>query len=78
MNFSLYAARRRADHLVEQFALAGAANQRAGRYSGGMRRRLDLAASLILNPAALFLEEPNTRMRGTRRRFQSTHLTCAV
>jgi ABC-2 type transport system ATP-binding protein len=53
-------ARRRADELLEQFDLAEAAEKSAGQYSGGMRRRLDLAASLILRPEVLFLDEPTT------------------
>jgi ABC-2 type transport system ATP-binding protein len=52
------AARRRADELLERFALTGAAGRGAGKYSGGMRRRLDLAASMILTPKVLFLDEP--------------------
>lgn len=49
-----------ADELLERFALAEAANRRAGEYSGGMRRRLDIAMSLIGNPAVIFLDEPTT------------------
>jgi ABC-2 type transport system ATP-binding protein len=51
-------ARRRADELLEQFELTDAATKSAGQYSGGMRRRLDLAASLIRTPDVLFLDEP--------------------
>jgi ABC-2 type transport system ATP-binding protein len=51
---------RRADELLQQFGLADAARKRAKHYSGGMRRRLDLAASLILAPRVLFLDEPTT------------------
>jgi ABC-2 type transport system ATP-binding protein len=51
-------ARSRADELLERFGLAGAANRAVKTYSGGMRRRLDLAASLIGKPAILFLDEP--------------------
>ena len=54
------AARRRAAELLEQFDLAPAAGRRAGTYSGGMRRRLDLAASLAGSPAVIFLDEPTT------------------
>ncbi|PRX49897.1 ABC-2 type transport system ATP-binding protein [Prauserella shujinwangii] len=54
------AAARRADELLERFGLTEAAGRAAGQYSGGMRRRLDLAASLILSPAVLFLDEPTT------------------
>ncbi|MFD0307489.1 ATP-binding cassette domain-containing protein [Streptomyces sp. NPDC127119] len=53
-------ARLRATELLEQFALTDAAGQGVGQYSGGMRRRLDLAASMILTPAVLFLDEPTT------------------
>jgi ABC-2 type transport system ATP-binding protein len=52
------AARRRAAELLEQFRLADAATRPVAKYSGGMRRRLDLAASLILAPPVLFLDEP--------------------
>jgi ABC-2 type transport system ATP-binding protein len=54
------AARRRADELLEQFDLAEAGSRAVKTYSGGMRRRLDLAASLIGHPAVLFLDEPTT------------------
>jgi len=48
-------AQQRADALLEQFALTESAGMPAGTYSGGMRRRLDLAASLIVAPAVLFV-----------------------
>jgi len=51
---------RRAGELLERFSLAAAADQPAAKYSGGMRRRLDLAASLIVAPAVLFVDEPTT------------------
>ncbi|WP_207933589.1 ATP-binding cassette domain-containing protein [Actinomadura sp. GC306] len=54
------AAHRRADELLERFGLLEAAGRPVGGYSGGMRRRLDLATSLILRPAVLFLDEPTT------------------
>jgi ABC-2 type transport system ATP-binding protein len=53
-------AKQRADELLEQFELTEAANRPAKGYSGGMRRRLDLAASLIMAPPVLFLDEPTT------------------
>jgi ABC-2 type transport system ATP-binding protein len=54
------AARRRADELLERFSLTKAANRAVKTYSGGMRRRLDLSASLIGQPQVLFLDEPTT------------------
>ncbi|MGX6742032.1 ATP-binding cassette domain-containing protein [Streptomyces xantholiticus] len=53
-------AARRATELLEQFDLVGAGDKGVGTYSGGMRRRLDLAASMILAPDVLFLDEPTT------------------
>jgi ABC-2 type transport system ATP-binding protein len=53
-------ARSRAAELLEQFGLTDAANRAAKTYSGGMQRRLDLAASLVGNPKVLFLDEPTT------------------
>ncbi|MCE7079552.1 ATP-binding cassette domain-containing protein [Streptomyces sp. ST2-7A] len=53
-------AQQRADELLERFGLTEAAGKPVKQYSGGMRRRLDLAASLILAPSVLFLDEPTT------------------
>src|SRR5919198_203140 len=53
-------ARRRAAELLERFDLAEAGRRRVAVYSGGMRRRLDLAASLVAAPSVLFLDEPTT------------------
>jgi ABC-2 type transport system ATP-binding protein len=53
-------ARARASELLERFDLADAGDRRVSEYSGGMRRRLDLAASLVANPEVIFLDEPTT------------------
>lgn len=53
-------ARRRADDLLERFDLSKAAGKRVATYSGGMRRKLDIAASLIAGPQLIFLDEPTT------------------
>ncbi len=53
-------ANNKADELLEQFELLDAADRRVATYSGGMRRRLDLAMSLIGNPPIIFLDEPTT------------------
>jgi ABC-2 type transport system ATP-binding protein len=53
-------ARRRAEAVLERFELTGAAKRIAKTYSGGMRRRLDLGASLVGRPQVLFLDEPTT------------------
>jgi ABC-2 type transport system ATP-binding protein len=52
--------RRVADDLLERFGLADAAGRRVSAYSGGMRRRLDIAMSLIGNPPIIFFDEPTT------------------
>jgi ABC-2 type transport system ATP-binding protein len=54
------AGRKRADELLERVGLGYAAERRVGTYSGGMQRRLDLAAALVHEPRVLFLDEPTT------------------
>jgi ABC-2 type transport system ATP-binding protein len=53
-------AQRKAAELLDRFGLAGAARRRVATYSGGMRRRLDLAATLVTEPSVIFLDEPTT------------------
>ena len=60
-------ARARASELLEQFDLADAADRVLKGYSGGMRRRLDLAAGLVTRPPVLFLDEPTTGLDPTSR-----------
>ncbi|MCN9239932.1 ATP-binding cassette domain-containing protein [Streptomyces sp. RY43-2] len=60
LDLSRKESRARADGLLERFSLTEAAKRPASTYSGGMRRRLDLAASMIGHPAVLYLDEPTT------------------
>ncbi|WP_328409967.1 ATP-binding cassette domain-containing protein [Nocardia sp. NBC_00403] len=54
------AAKARADELLTEFDLVGAASRRVGTYSGGMRRRIDIACGLVVRPDVVFLDEPTT------------------
>ena len=60
LRLSRKAAQHRADELLTQFDLTDAANRQVKTFSGGMRRRLDLAASIVVLPLVLFLDEPTT------------------
>ncbi|WP_129113720.1 ATP-binding cassette domain-containing protein [Halegenticoccus tardaugens] len=60
LGFSWRDAKKRADELLTAFGLEDAAARQVRTYSGGMRRRLDIAASLVVTPAVLFLDEPTT------------------
>lgn len=68
LGFGVQDSKKRADELLKQFRLVDAQNTPAGKYSGGMRRRLDLAASLITSPAVLFVDEPTTGLDPVARR----------
>lgn len=59
--------RRRCPELLERVGLSGAADRRVATYSGGMRRRLDLALSLVHEPSILFLDEPSAGLDPTSR-----------
>jgi ABC-2 type transport system ATP-binding protein len=61
-------ARARADELINQFDMADAADRMVNTYSGGMRRRIDIAVSLVVPPKVLFLDEPTTGLDPRSRR----------
>lgn len=58
--YSRAGARARAGDLLDAFGLAGAADRQVKKYSGGMRRRIDIAASIVVTPELIFLDEPTT------------------
>ena len=60
MGLTRRAARERADELLTDFGLTDAAERRVGKYSGGMRRRIDIACGLVTRPEVVFLDEPTT------------------
>ena len=62
------AANRRADELLQRFSLTEAASRKVAGYSGGMRRRLDLAAALVVSPLVMFVDEPTTGLDPEGRR----------
>ncbi|MET9498169.1 ATP-binding cassette domain-containing protein [Streptomyces sp. NPDC006552] len=61
------AARQRTDELLDRFDLSAAADRMSSTYSGGMRRRLDLACALVVRPAVMFLDEPSVGLDPTSR-----------
>ena len=61
-------ARRRADEMIERFDMAHAADRRVATYSGGMRRRIDIAVAMVVPPRVLFLDEPTTGLDPRSRR----------
>ena len=79
-HLSAAAARRRADELLGRFALTEAGPKPVRHYSGGMRRRLDLAASFIIAPRVLFLDEPTTGLdpRGRTEVWQTIRALAAA
>ncbi|MGV0836594.1 ATP-binding cassette domain-containing protein [Mycolicibacterium thermoresistibile] len=61
-------ARQRADHLLDSFSLSDAGDRRVSTYSGGMRRRVDIACGLVVPPKVVFLDEPTTGLDPRSRR----------
>jgi len=70
-------ARRRADELIERFDMGHAADRRVSTYSGGMRRRIDIAVALVVPPRVLFLDEPTNGL-DPRSRRDVWDLVCAL
>ncbi|WP_028476911.1 daunorubicin resistance protein DrrA family ABC transporter ATP-binding protein [Nocardia sp. CNY236] len=77
LGYSRMASREKVDSLLEAFDLAAAADRKAATYSGGMRRRLDIAASVVSTPGLIFLDEPTTGL-DPRSRNQVWDLVRAV
>src|SRR5215831_14728963 len=69
--------RRRAAGLLDRFDLAGPASKTAATYSGGMRRRLDLAMTLVGDPRIIFLDEPTTGLDPRSRRMMWQTIPCS-
>jgi ABC-2 type transport system ATP-binding protein len=68
LGYSWQQARQRANDLLQAFGLEDAADRQVKKYSGGMRRRLDIAASIVIAPDILFLDEPTTGLDPRSRR----------
>lgn len=68
LGYSWKQARTRSQELIDAFGLTDAANRQVKTYSGGMRRRLDIAASIVIAPDILFLDEPTTGLDPRSRR----------
>jgi ABC-2 type transport system ATP-binding protein len=77
LGYSPSAARKRAGELIEGFGLADAAGRQVSTYSGGMRRRMDIAASIVVAPDLLFLDEPTAGL-DPRSRFQVWEIVRAL
>ena len=77
-HLSILEAKKRADVLLERFSLADTGKKPVSKYSGGMRRRLDLAASLIVTPPVLFVDEPTTGLDPAARQEVWTALRALV
>ena len=69
LGYSWRDSRQRAMNLTQAFGLADAGNRQVKHYSGGMRRRLDIAASIVISPDLLFLDEPTTGLDPRSRRY---------
>jgi oleandomycin transport system ATP-binding protein len=77
LNLPASGARRRADELLERFDLVAAARRPVRNYSGGMRRPVGLAASMIGNPRVLFLDEPTPALTRVAATASGTRYVCS-